>query len=90
VIFEDFVNRLYTVRTEDGGQLMVYAFDDEECLDQFVRTGTRNVEGLVFIHSSDFKPHVTLRDKWCKAEVIQIYAIDTDVYAVLLEANNGE
>ena len=86
ITFEAFVNKLFTARTEYGGQLKVYAFDDEECLDEFVRSNGVCKEGLVFVHSSDLKPHVTLRDEWCKADVCQIYAVDTDLYAVTLYA----
>ena len=84
ITFEAFVNKLFTARTDDGEQLRVYAFDNEDCTDNFVRSGGRNSEGLVFVHSSDLKPHVTLRDEWCKAEVVQIYAVDVDMFAVLL------
>lgn len=84
ITFEAFVNKLFTARTEAGEQLRVYAFDNEDCTDNFVRSGGRNSEGLVFVHSSDLKPHVTLRDEWCKAEVCQIYAVDVDLFAVTL------
>ena len=76
--FEQLSARIYTA----GEQVQIWAFDSEDCLDEFAKTG--NTEGVVFVHCSDLKPSATLLDKWCKAEVQMIYAVKKDVFAVQL------
>lgn len=60
----------------------VYVFDFEDYLENWLR-GEPDVY-IMFVIRSDFKPEVWLREEWISAEVDQIYCVDKDKMAVVI------
>lgn len=60
----------------------VYVFDHEDYLENWL-SGEPDVY-IMFVIRSDFKPEVWLREEWINAEVDQIYCVDKDKMAVVI------
>lgn len=71
-----------------GQEVRIYAFNDEDGLDEFVKTGSYENTFLLFVHESSYAPSVTLRDEFCNADVITVCVIAKDTLAVLLDIEN--
>lgn len=69
-------SRLYIFRNEESA--------DNWILDKYFGEDHRDYE-LLAVHQSDCRPELTLKDKWCKSEVMHFFAVEPDVLVVVLE-----
>ena len=60
----------------------IYVFDHEDYLENWL-SGKPDIY-INFVIRSDFKPEVWLREEWINAEVDQIYCVDKDKMAVVI------
>ena len=60
----------------------IYVFDHEDYLENWL-SGEPDVY-IMFVIRSDFKLEVWLKDEWADAEVDQIYCVDKDKMAVVI------
>lgn len=66
----------------------IYVFEDEESADSWVEdmyqgTDSRDYN-LVMVVRSDMVMEYTVKEKWCKAEVQQFYAVEPDVIVAVV------
>lgn len=83
----EFSNILYSTCAEGT---TLYIFNDEECCDSFAKawpdvTSLDDVE-LLAVHRSMFRMAKTLRDEICDMEVLQVYALEKDKFAVWVDS----
>lgn len=77
------------VRPSLPGPAMFYIFRDEPSADSLILNkyfgeDHRDYE-LLAVHHSDLKPEITLKEKWCRSEVMHFFAVEPDVLAVVIE-----
>ena len=72
----------------------LYVFEDEESADNWIGCkyfGSNNHDyKLIMVIQSDMILEYTVREKWCKAEVQQFYAVEPDVIVVVVKPQESE
>lgn len=67
----------------------LYVFTDEDSADNWIECkyfgSTDNDYLVTFVLSSDMIAEYFLQEKWCKAEVLQFYAVEPDVMVIVVE-----
>ncbi len=73
---------------------MLYVFTDEDSADSWIECKYFGSEDtsyeLAFVLSSDMIAEYSLKEKWCKAEVQQFYAVEPDAIVVVVEPYKEE
>ena len=72
----------------------LYVFTDEDSADSWIEckyfgSNNHNYE-LDMVIQSDMVLKYTVKEKWCKAEVQQFYAVEPDVIVVVVEPQESE
>jgi len=78
--FEEFANLISSC---GDGKTLIYVFEDEDTADQFASFGV--LDGLTFVHSSDYTASTTLLDRWCKAKVYLVTAKGKNELVVVID-----
>ena len=72
----------------------LYVFESEDSADSWVKCkyfGSDNHNySLAMVIQSDMVLEYTVKEKWCKAEVQQFYAVEPDVIVVVVEPPERE
>lgn len=72
----------------------LYVFESEDSADNWIECeyfgSDDNAYELVMVIQSDMILEYTVKEKWCKAEVQQFYAVEPDVIVVVVEPQESE
>jgi len=89
----EFKSKFYS-RPKIAPSATLYVFNSEESADSWIECKYFNSDDaaydLVMVIQSDFKLENTVKEKWCKAEVQQFYAVEPDVIVVVVEPWESE
>ena len=70
-----------------------YVFVSEDSADNWIECNyfgkNNHAYELCFVIESDMTVEYSLKEKWCKAEVEQFYAVEPDVIVVVVEPYDG-
>ena len=71
----------------------LYVFESEDSADSWIECkyfcSDDNDYTLAMVIQSDMILEYTIKEKWCKAEVQQFYAVEPDVIVVVVEPQEG-
>jgi hypothetical protein len=72
----------------------LYVFENEDSADSWIErkyfgSDNRNYK-LDMVIQSDMILEYTVKEKWCKAEVQQFYAVEPDVIVIVVEPQESE
>ena len=73
---------------------MLYVFESEDSADSWIECkyfgSDDNDYELAMVIQSDMILEYTVKEKWCKAEVQQFYAVEPDVIVVVVEPQESK